>query len=372
MHSESHKKSTYASLFKRLTVWTGVFAIFLTLLFTYSKTVHAGLLSFVSSLLESQQVSAQTNNQSGRPSNYSQIGAVLQAHSNFNPTSEVVAEVPPMVGETLVADLAGTNTAGSSDFNTQINTYVVREGDTISGVAKMFNVSINTVLWANNLTGRSVLQPGQTLVILPISGITYTVKKGDTLKGIAKKYGADHSDDTLSDILSYNDLSLASPLAAGQAIIIPNAELATPVAPVSSSRHITTAPREPLLDDVTSLPSYTGYYTRPIFGGTISQGLHGHNAIDFASPVGTPVYASAPGTVIISRSSGAWNGGYGNYVVISHPNGTQTLYAHMSKSIVSAGEQVSRGDTIGYIGMTGLTTGPHVHFEVRGARNPFQ
>ena len=70
---------------------------------------------------------------------------------------------------------------------------------------------------------------------------------------------------------------------------------------------------------------------------------------------------------MVSRNNGAWNGGYGNYVVITHGNGTQTLYAHMSHAIVSSGETVSAGQTIGYVGMTGLTTGPHVHFEIRGA-----
>ena len=76
-------------------------------------------------------------------------------------------------------------------------------------------------------------------------------------------------------------------------------------------------------------------------------------------------------TVIVAKSNGAYNGGYGNFVIISPDNGSETLYAHMSRAAVSVGEQVYQGQTIGYIGMTGMTTGPHTHFEIRGARNPF-
>ena len=109
----------------------------------------------------------------------------------------------------------------------------------------------------------------------------------------------------------------------------------------------------------------------PVAGGIITQGLHGWNAVDIGAPKGTPIYAAAAGTVIVAKSNGAWNGGYGNYVVISHPNGTETLYAHMSKVETSAGASVGQGETIGLVGMTGMATGNHLHFEVRGAANPF-
>jgi murein DD-endopeptidase MepM/ murein hydrolase activator NlpD len=80
--------------------------------------------------------------------------------------------------------------------------------------------------------------------------------------------------------------------------------------------------------------------------------------------------ASASGKVIVAKSGG-WNGGYGSYVVISHPNGTQTLYGHLSAVTVSVGDEVSQGQTIGRMGSTGKSTGVHLHFEIRGARNPF-
>ncbi|MEK7136412.1 MAG: M23 family metallopeptidase, partial [Patescibacteria group bacterium] len=88
------------------------------------------------------------------------------------------------------------------------------------------------------------------------------------------------------------------------------------------------------------------------------------------APIGTPLYASAAGTVIIARTGG-WNGGYGNYVVIKHDNGTQTLYGHMNTVTVAPGQTIGQGDPVGTVGNSGNSTGPHIHFEIRGARNPF-
>jgi murein DD-endopeptidase MepM/ murein hydrolase activator NlpD len=101
-----------------------------------------------------------------------------------------------------------------------------------------------------------------------------------------------------------------------------------------------------------------------------TQGIHGYNAVDLAAAHASPVRAAAAGEVIVSKSSG-WNGGYGNYIVVRHGNGTQTLYAHLSSNVVGVGAFVAAGERIGYMGSTGRSTGTHLHFEVRGATNPF-
>lgn len=234
-----------------------------------------------------------------------------------------------------------------------ISIYVVRAGDTLSGISQMFGVSANTIVWANDLKRGSAIQPGQTLIILPISGVRHTVKSGDTLQSIAKKYHGD-----LEEIISFNDLTADASLAVGAQIIIPDGEIGQPV-----SGQATSGTRG-------SGPSYAGYYLRPIVGGRKSQGLHGYNGVDLAVEQGTPILASAAGTVVIAREGG-WNGGYGNYIVIKHSNNTQTLYAHNKENIVRVGQGVVQGQVIGYVGSTGRSTGPHVHFEIRGAQNPF-
>jgi len=290
--------------------------------------------------------------------------------------------------DALLANTAPSGSQAFTDINSsdtgQISVYIVRKGDTLASIAKMFGVTTNTIIWANDITNGKV-SVGDQLVILPISGISHTVVKGDTLQSIAKKYGAD-----VSDILSYNGLTQDSTLSLGEVIIVPGGDLDTapPQSSSTSSRSsssssgssttnscgLKVSTYEKLLVNPCKYPSYPDYYTNPLAnGGTKTQVLHGYNAVDLADPVGTSIHAAADGKVIVAKNNSAWNGGYGNYVVISHANGTQTLYAHMRNLAtgISVGTTVTQGETIGYIGMTGETTGPHVHFEVRGARNPF-
>jgi murein DD-endopeptidase MepM/ murein hydrolase activator NlpD len=113
-----------------------------------------------------------------------------------------------------------------------------------------------------------------------------------------------------------------------------------------------------------------GYYAQPITG-TLSQGIHPVNAVDISAPVGTIVHAAAQGIVIAVTNDDGYGSGYGNYIVIMHPNGTETLYAHLSYAIAKIGDVVSQGQPIAYSGRTGKVTGPHLHFEIRGATNPW-
>lgn len=248
------------------------------------------------------------------------------------------------------------STINTKTQNGEISVYIVREGDTLSQIAEMFDVSAKTILWANDIASPTKIQPGDSLVILPITGVRHIVKKGDTIASIAKKYSGD-----VDDILAYNQLASASDIAIGDTVMIPDGVIATPAPSknIASTRGGTSASG-----------SGSAGFTHPLPGSVRSQGIHGYNGVDFAAPAGTPILASASGEVIIARGSG-WNGGYGLYVVLKHGNGTQTLYAHMSRLAVSTGVRVSAGQIIGYVGNTGRSTGNHLHFEVRGARNPF-
>jgi murein DD-endopeptidase MepM/ murein hydrolase activator NlpD len=85
-----------------------------------------------------------------------------------------------------------------------------------------------------------------------------------------------------------------------------------------------------------------------------------HTGIDLAINTGTPIKASMQGKI----ATAGWNNVYGNYVIITHSNGYKTLYAHMQKYVVATGQSVNQGETIGYVGNTGYSTGPHLHFSV--------
>jgi len=319
-------------------------------------SVHAGVFSSFFSALEDTEVegtvyATQTNAQT-----VSLLKAAL--HIDPNPAKgggDIIVDEGTLVPDGDISD--DDNTVNTLTSNGEISVYIVREGDTLSQIAEMFDVSAKTILWANDITDPSLIQPGDTLVILPITGVRHVVKSGDTIGGIAKKYDGD-----VDDILAYNQLTSADEISIGDTVVIPGGEVAVPVrsyaTPVRTSGGV-----------VASGGGSAGF-THPLPGSVRSQGIHGYNGVDLAAGAGTPIRAAAAGEVILSKSSG-WNGGYGLYVVIRHPNGTQTLYAHNSSNIVRVGQRVVAGQVIGYVGASGRSTGAHLHFEVRGARNPF-
>jgi murein DD-endopeptidase MepM/ murein hydrolase activator NlpD len=114
------------------------------------------------------------------------------------------------------------------------------------------------------------------------------------------------------------------------------------------------------------LPSSNGRFVMPVNGrmGDGYGGSRNHPGVDIIAPVGTPIYAAQSGRVVQTSTGGGYNGGYGNLVVIDHAGGLQTRYAHQSSVAVSVGQSVSQGQVIGYVGLTGRTTGAHLHFEV--------
>jgi LysM repeat protein len=245
----------------------------------------------------------------------------------------------------------------------RISLYTVRKGDTLEQIAGMFDVTPNTILWANDLKKGSVLRPDQVLVILPISSIRYEVKKGDTIKSVAKKFNGDEN-----EIAQFNNLDSDTALTVGEVIMIPDADGSLSASENKKTEEVNK--KKTKKKSTSKGVDSTGYFTRPVIGGIRTQGIHGHNGVDIASSHGTPVLAAAAGQVIISKSGG-WGGGYGTYIVIKHANGMQTLYGHLSQSLVSVGQMVTKGEQIGKMGNTGQSSGVHLHFEVRGGKNPF-
>lgn len=313
---------------------------------------HAGILGmFVTSFSRNQAPASNSSN--------IQTMALPKPAQNPNPSAaKGGGDITIVDGSALVPDEGPSGTLADIERpkNSSISIYVVRPGDTLSGIASMFDVSVNTIIWANNLPRSGTVRVGQTLTILPVTGVKYTVKKGDTLASIAK---AMHGN--AEEIAQFNGIEGTS-LAVGTEIIIPDGEVVAPVSTVAKSTVRSSG--------VSSSPVSAGAYIRPV-AGVRTQGVHGYNGVDIGAKVGTPIVASASGSVIISRQGG-WNGGYGNYIVIEHSNGTQTLYAHNSENVVGIGEYVTQGQVIGYVGATGKATGPHLHFEIRnGPRNPF-
>ncbi len=317
---------------------------------------RASILDVIKASIRGNVAEAETVSGSGNV----QTMQLPKAALNINPAPDSGGGDITIVDDSaLVADEGPSGTI-SKPKNSTISTYVVREGDTLSGIAELFDVSPSTILWANDLPKGSTLKPGQMLTILPVTGVKYTVRKGDTIASIAKKFDGD-----IDEIVSYNGIDNGT-LAVGTEVIIPNGEIATP-APVPVKKTSTIGK---IVRSITTTAS-VGYYSAPLAGYTKTQGIHGYNGVDLADSIGTPVLAAAEGDVIVAKAGG-YNGGYGSYVVIQHGNGSQTLYAHMSAVYVSVGSHVQKGQQIGALGNSGKSTGPHLHFEIRnGIRNPF-
>lgn len=236
----------------------------------------------------------------------------------------------------------------------EIITYTVQKGDTLSGIAKKFGISEDTIRWRNNLRGDD-LTVGDTLEMLPVTGIAHKVVSGDTIYTIAKKYSTNPQgivDFPFNDFADPQTFSLV----VGQTVIVPDG-----VQPEAAPVYV--AKRGP---STVSQRAVSGAgFSWPI-NGTMNQYFSWyHKAVDLGAPIGTPVVAAHSG-VISEAIAGGWNYGYGTHIVISGDNGYQTMYAHMSALNVSSGQRVTGGSTvIGWVGMTGRTTGPHLHFEVR-------
>ena len=271
----------------------------------------------------------------------------------FNDEGDAILK-PKLI--TLENTIGGTTEAVPKQQRTDIAYYTVQMGDTISTIARKFSISINTILWANDLSSSGFIKPGNQLTILPYSGIVYTVKSGDTLSKIAAKYNID-----TDKILSCN--SLPGGLKIGQKIIVPGAKKIAEEAPVTVARSYTGIS---IIKDIiksSSAPVSGSRMIWPTQGHNITQYYSWrHTGVDIANHIGTPVYAADSGTVIIA--AGGWNGGYGNTIVIDHGNGIKTRYGHSSKLLVKVGDEVEKGQEIMLMGSTGNSTGPHLHFEV--------
>lgn len=328
-----------------------------------AKTPLARLVSDDSSdddiLIEEYQVD--TLSSSGQSMAYNNREVALNPQTGIS-TNEVVDledEDSGLIQEDYVLtedDI--TPTVDNVAKRTESIEYTVKNGDTAGSIANKFGVSVNTILWANNLSAKALIQPGDKLTILPMTGVMHQVKRNENLATIANFYEVDQS-----KISEVNGLSGSAMLKVGQSLLVPGGRkvvVATIKKP--NTKPVSTKPLYINGKDPSTQIVAGGKMAWPTVGHTVTQYYSWrHNGLDIANKTGTPIYAAADGIV----ETASWNaGGYGYQVVINHGAGKQTRYAHMSAFAVKAGDSVSKGQNIGVMGSTGHSTGPHVHFEV--------
>ena|GEM_PF-75691 len=309
---------------------------------------------------------------------------------------------------TIAAAPFGTETAKTVAPRTKIETYVVKEGDTISTIAQDFGVNVGTILWNNQLSAKQYIRPGDSLVIPPVSGLIVTVKKGDTIAAMANRYNAQ-----ATEIASANNFDLTESLTVGKQVIVPGgtppeivqtqtqiiasaqrpSSVSVPSSIASSlvilpsngketptARYIGSdgIPRNPITTTNVAKPADATVVTAagrlqwPTSGHSITQ-YYGwkHTGVDIDGDYTSPMYAAADGVV----EQAGWNsGGYGLMIMLDHSTlNMKTRYGHASKLFVKTGDHVKKGQVIAMVGTTGRSTGTHLHFEVyvKGVRtNP--
>ena len=253
-------------------------------------------------------------------------------------------------------DQVGAGTLVSDLPKGEITDYRVEDGDTVSSIAQKFGVSIDTIMWENDLKTVDAIKPKQILRILPVTGVKYKVSRGETIYSIAKKLQVDPQNIIDYPFNSFSDDETFA-LAAGEELIVPNGIKASEVV-IDTDKYLTKS--------VAPIPGVKGEgnFMWPTAGIITQKFSWYHPAVDIANPSNPPIVASQGGTVVTA----GWNGGgYGNYVIINHGNGYSTLYGHMLNNsiLVKAGDIVKQGQRIGTMGSTGRSTGTHCHFEIR-------
>lgn len=266
--------------------------------------------------------------------------------SNYLSQKELAAPRPVLATDVYQMPFKTTISPKPRD---RIVDYTVAAGDTLASIAKKFGVSIDTIKWANNLKNE-LIKPGQVLKIPPVTGVVHKVGSGETIYSIAKKYKTDPQKIVNFPFNDFADLDTFA-LRAGQILYVPDGviEKEKPSAP-------------PAIAKIQAGVKGTSNFIWPT-SGTISQyPVWYHMAVDIANSSAPAILASDRGTVVYA---GCVRWGYGCHIVVDHGNGYRTLYAHLSRFSVSAGQVVSQGQVLGRMGCSGRCTGTHLHFEIR-------
>lgn len=314
----------------------------------------------------------------GIPAPRAAVGGLLSADvaPSVKPGSSTALEVEPPPTPSLstawphpsTADIVARMPVPHTTFperpRSEVITYTVIPGDTVFGIAQMFELAPETIYWANSETlhdNPHLLPIGVVLNILPVNGIYHTVQEGDTVESVAEKYNVEP--EALYN--EWNDLEEGQPLVAGQKLVIPGGSrefIVWQPPRYSPTRRGSGACPGPFIG-----VAGRGWFNWPTSSRRISGWVFHdprnppHSGLDIGLRTGDPVYAADNGVVVYR----GWAGGYGNLIILDHGNGYQTYYAHLSEFWVGCGASVWAGGAIAAGGSTGWSTGPHLHFEIR-------
>ena len=260
----------------------------------------------------------------------------------------------PSTGDGLPSEETTTETPVTEPTTAAgVLTHVVTQGETFAQIASQMGVATEQIMADNNLVSVGEITAGMTLYASS-DGIVHVIKSGQTLTDISITYGV-----SIDKIARANGITDPGRIFAGQRILIPGATTNLWQAVVRLSHGQNTRFIWSLEGEITSP---FGWRIHPVLGTR-----HHHNGIDIDVPVGTMVRAAAPGKVQLTSEDPE---GYGTMLVLQHADGYLTIYGHLSSILVANGQYVEVGQPIAESGNTGLSTGPHLHFEIRNGEFP--
>lgn len=279
---------------------------------------------------------------------------------SVNPAAPPVSAADRVSQDGAVADGTGgpaqtgdaaTGSTEQAESQVRLVSYVIQSGDTLSSIAGRFNTTSESIAYINQLASPDRISVGKEISVMEnASGVVARVASGDTLWDIAERYGIE-----VNQIASANNLPSAEDIQVGQVLLLPG------VSPTSRPAQVLSRSSSFIWPVSGSVTDDFGWRIHPVTGDD-----QFHEGIDIAAPTGTDIKAASSGTVTFA----GWSGGYGRLVIVSHPNGSETRYGHLSGFEATTGEWVSVGQVIGYVGQSGDATGPHCHFEVRKNGTP--
>ena len=328
-YAKTERQFTFVGITKIFSIMV-LFAVFVTVPYTIFN-----LLAFWENHTAPLVFDASSNYEyealSGAMSRFAMVGLSDKVDANGN----VLADD----GSILTAQSVGVGESVT------FQTYTVRAGDSISTISRKFGLSnISTLIAVNDISNVRTLRSGQKLRIPSVDGLVYKVQAGDTLNSLSVKYHV-----SVEEILDANDLSTET-LSTGTELFIPGAKM--------DSTELKKA-----MGELFSYPILASWRLTSKFGprkDPFTGVASNHTGIDMACPTGTPIRAAMSGIVAYV----GWSNIFGNYIIINHGNGYQSLYGHMSQTIAKKGQAVDHNTKIGLVGSTGYSTGPHLHFTI--------
>ncbi len=279
--------------------------------------------------------------------------------------SQTTAETPKGGGNIFINTAYAANLTDQDQSDKKPFEYEVQGGDTLSSIAKQYDLKLNTILWANGLNAKSIIRPGQTLTLLPVDGVLYTIKNGDTIGKVAALYNSDSQ-----KVMDYNDITDATKIHAGDAVVIPDGQPLAQATPKPSN-----SAKPPKSGDISqnnpdsntpavSTPVSSGSLVWPTTTRHITQGYSAtHRGIDISNSAKPPILAAESGTIEFA----SYNGDWGNTILLRGDDGLVTRYSHASEIDVAVGDTVTAGQQIAIVGNTGHVrgvTGLHLDFRV--------